>query len=106
MANYSPALKKAHEAQFKFALRNGSARLAIGGKDIPALMVSPPVTEAESRHGRARGMRRAIVGVLKSHLPTLPAPGTKAKLDGWACMVAEEGVEEEAFAWNLTLRSA
>ena len=50
-------------------------------------------------------MRRAIVGVLKSDLSIVPVPGTRASLDNWNCVVADEGVEEEAFAYRIHLVS-
>ena len=102
---FAPAVEKAIKSQFAFALRNGSARLSINGKTVNALVVEPPITESEPRRGRQRGTKRAIVGALKSDLPTLPVPGTRAKLDSWTCVVAEEGIEEEALTWRITLRS-
>ena len=102
---FAPAVEKAYKAQFTFALRNGSARLSINGKTVDALVVEPPITDSETRRGRQRGTKRAIVGALKSDLPTLPAPGTRAKLDAWTCVVAEEGIEEEPLTWRITLRS-
>jgi hypothetical protein len=49
--------------------------------------------------------KRAIVGVLKSDLPNIPNPGTIAKLDDWNCVVSEEGIEEESFAYRIPLRT-
>ena len=99
------SLKDAVEAQFKFALRNGSAALNIDGKEIQGLLVEPPVTEGDQRRGRQRSFKRAIVGVLKSDLPNIPNPGTIAKLDDWNCVVSEEGIEEESFAYRIPLRT-
>ena len=98
--------RSAVEAQFKFALRNGSGSLSVGGKTVNALVVDPPVTEGSQRRGRQRSIRRAMVGVLKSDLPSIPTRGTTAKLDNWRCVVSEEGIEEEAFAYRIPLRSA
>ena len=98
--------QKAVESQFNFALRNGDASLTLDGKTISALMLAPPTTEGDARRGRQRGTRRALVGVLKSDLKTTPVPGSRAKLDGWNCVVDEEGIEEEAFTFRIALRSA
>ena len=65
----------------------------------------PPTTEGEQRRGRQKTIRRAFVGVLKSDLPTIPSPGTVAQLDGWRCLVSEDGIEEETFAYRIPLRS-
>jgi len=100
------AIKAAVEGQFKFALRNGAGSLSVNGKTVKALVVDPPVTEGGQRRGRQRSIRRAIVGVLKSDLPSIPPPGTTARLDDWRCVVSEEGIEEEAFAYRIPLRSA
>jgi len=97
--------QKAVESQFNFAKRNGDAKLILDGKTISALLIAPPTTEGDARRGRQRGTRRALVGVLKSDLKTIPAPGSRAKLDGWNCVVDEEGVEEEAFTLRIALRS-
>ena len=99
------SLKEAVESQFKFALRNGSASLSISGKTVKGLLVEPPVTEGSQRRGRQKGIKRAIIGVLKSDLPNIPNPGTIAKLDNWNCVVSEEGIEEESFAYRIPLRS-
>tara|TARA_R100001082_G_scaffold82575_1_gene49403 strand:- start:79 stop:387 length:309 start_codon:yes stop_codon:yes gene_type:complete len=97
--------QSAVESQFKFALRNGSGTFSINGKTIKALLVDPPVTEGSQRRGRQRSIRKAVVGVLKSELPSLPSPGQPAKLNGWSCVVSEDGIEEEAFAYRIPLRS-
>lgn len=98
-------LQDAVESQFDFALRNGSATLSINGQTVEALIVEPPVTVATTRRGRQRGMKRAIAGVLKKSCPIIPSPGTPAKLDDWNCVVSEEGIEEETFAYRIFLRS-
>jgi hypothetical protein len=98
--------QKAVESQFNFAKRNGDAKLTIGGKTISALMIAPPTVEGDARRGRQRGTRRALVGVLKSDLKNTPVPGERAKLDSWNCVVDEEGIEEEAFTYQINLRSA
>jgi hypothetical protein len=72
---------------------------------VDALIVEPIETLGDQRRGRQRGMRRAIVGVLKSDLSIVPVPGTRASLDNWNCVVADEGVEEEAFAYRIHLVS-
>ena len=99
------AIQSSDEAQFKFALRNGAGSFSVNGKTVDALVVEPPVTEGSQRRGRQRSMRRATVGALKSDLPSIPTPGTTARLDKWRCIVSEEGIEEEAFAYRIPLRS-
>jgi hypothetical protein len=99
------SLQKHIEAQFKFVLRNGGGKLSIGGKTIDAIVIDPPTTEGEQRRGRQKTIRRAFVGVLKSDLPSIPSPGTVAQLDGWRCLVSEDGIEEETFAYRIPLRS-
>jgi hypothetical protein len=93
------------ERQFKFALKNGAAKLNIEGKPIDAIIIEPPVIEGNQRRGRQKTIKRSIVGVLKSDLPNIPSPGTLAKLDAWTCVVSEEGIEEETFAYRIPLRS-
>ena len=101
----SEAIAKAIKSQFEFAKRNGSKSLTIQGVTVDALIVEPIETLGDQRRGRQRGMRRAIVGVLKSDLSIVPVPGTRASLDNWNCVVADEGVEEEAFAYHIHLVS-
>ena len=99
------SLQKLIEKQFKFALKNGAGKLSINGDPIDAIIIEPPVTEGNQRRGRQKTIKRAIVGVLKSDLPNIPSPGTIAKLDKWRCIVSEEGIEEETFAYRIPLRS-
>ena len=99
------AIAKAVKSQFTFAMRNGSGTLSINGSTVDALIVEPITTEGSLRRGRQRGTRRAIVGVLKTDVPTVPVPGTRASLDGWGCVVADEGVEEAAFSYRIHLIS-
>tara|TARA_R100000808_G_scaffold18668_1_gene40834 strand:+ start:8863 stop:9174 length:312 start_codon:yes stop_codon:yes gene_type:complete len=101
----SDAIAKAVKSQFAFAKRNGSGSLSINGSTVDALITEPVTTEGSLRRGRQRGTRRAIVGVLKADVPTVPVPGTRASLDGWSCVVADEGVEEEAFSYRIYLIS-
>jgi len=98
-------LQEAVESQFKFVLRNGAGDLNISGKSLKVILIDPPVTEGSQRRGRQKSIKRAIVGVLKSELPNIPAPGTIATLDNWRCAVSEEGIEEETFAYRIPLRS-
>tara|TARA_S200002703_G_scaffold110832_1_gene96415 strand:- start:3917 stop:4228 length:312 start_codon:yes stop_codon:yes gene_type:complete len=101
----SNAIATAIKAQFEFAKRNGSSSLTIQGVTVDALIVDPIENLGDQRRGRQRGIRKAIVGVLKSDLPTVPVAGTRASLDNWVCVVADEGVEEEAFAYRIHLVS-
>ena len=86
-------LQEAVESQFKFVLRNGAGDLNISGKSLKVILIDPPITEGSQRRGRQKSIKRAIVGVLKSELPNIPAPGTIATLDNWRCAVTEEGIE-------------
>ena len=99
----SPLINKAIGASFEFALRNGSARLSIGGREVTALLVDTSETAGDTRAGRNRATKTQTVGVLKGNLPAEPPPDTLAILEGWACEV--ESVEGEAHAWVITLRS-
>ena len=99
-------IKKAIRNQFAFATKNGAGDLSIGGHTVRVLIVEPPTTEAENRPGRKRAIRRAIVGALKDDIPLAPAAGTRANLDGWNCVVSEDGLEEDGFCWRINLRSA
>tara|TARA_A100001515_G_scaffold142644_2_gene141942 strand:+ start:154 stop:465 length:312 start_codon:yes stop_codon:yes gene_type:complete len=99
------AVAKFIKSQFDFLKRNGSKRLTIEGVTVDALAAEPAETLGDQRRGRQRGMRRVVVGVLKSDLKTVPTPGTRAKLDEWQCEVSDEGVEEEAFAYRIHLIS-
>ena len=101
----SAGVQKAVRQQFEFAVRNGGGDLSINGSTARVLVVEPPITESDNRPGRKRAIKRVIVGALKSEISQMPMPGTRASLDGWKCVVAEEGVEEEAHVWRITLRS-
>ncbi len=98
-------VEKAVRSQFKFALRNGGARLTLGGQEVDALRIEPDTVAGDLRKGRSRNVRTAFVGVIKADMPTRPEPLARATLDGWACVVAEDGVTDEPFAWRIQLRS-
>lgn len=83
--------------------REGSKSLAAGGSTGPAIESDAPTIEGEAMRGRFRASRRVSIVALKKDFPTQPEPGNRAQFDGWDCLV--EDVEDQPFAWEITLRS-
>ena len=80
-----------------------SASLTIGGKTVDCLLVQAPrETGNRSDAGRVRAEKVAEVAIEASKIDT-PHAGDAARLDGWDCMVADEGVVEMVGGFQILL---